>query len=394
MLICAGRTFIAGADIAEFGKPFKGVSLPEGQAAIENAGKPVIAAIHGTALGGGFEVALVCHYRVAVPSAKVGLPEIKLGIIPGAGGTQRLPRLVGPEKALEVDSVRHALRRGRSRKRPESSTHSPRRASCARARSLSRAKRSPTICPCEGARSRRRRSPSRARQAGDLSRRSDKANARKFRGFEAWEKAIEAVRAAVEKPFEEGLEIERRLFLDLLARRTQSQAQRYVFFAERQVWKIADIPDDTPTLPIRRGRRHRRRHDGRRHRHEFPQRRAFPCASSRAKQEALDRGLATIRRNYENTAKKGRLTQADVETRMGLLKGALDLSALADCDLVIEAVFENMAIKKEVFARLDAIAKPARSSPPTRPISTLTRSPPSPSGRTMCSACISSRRPT
>ena len=183
-----------------------------------------------------------------------------------------------------------------------------------------------------------------------------KANARKFRGFEAWEKAIEAVRDAVELPFDEGMARERAAFLGLLTT-TQSKAQRYVFFAERQVWKIADVPDDTPTLPIQKvgvigagtmggGISMNFLNAG------------IPVTIVETQQAALDRGLGVIRKNYENTAKKGRLTAADVETRMGLLSGTLDLSALADCDLVIEAVFEDMAIKKDIFARLDAIAKP------------------------------------
>jgi 3-hydroxyacyl-CoA dehydrogenase len=354
VVICAGRTFIAGADIAEFGKPFKGVSVPEAQAAIENASKPVIAAIHGTALGGGFEVALACHYRVAVPSAKVGLPEIKLGIIPGAGGTQRLPRLVGPEKALEailsgapfgareaaeMEVVDALVEEGKLREGAIRFAHGivADRLPLKKIRDLDD-------------------KISAARGKLEIFEAIRKANARKFRGFEAWEKAIQAVQAAVEKPFEEGIELERRLFLDLV-KSVQSQAQRYVFFAERQVWKIADVPDDTPTLAIKQvgvigagtmggGIAMNFLNAG------------LPVRIVETKQDALDRGLAIIRRNYENTAKKGRMSAADVETRMGLITGALDLSSLADCDLIIEAVFENMAIKKEVFARLDAIAKP------------------------------------
>ena len=182
-----------------------------------------------------------------------------------------------------------------------------------------------------------------------------KENARKFRGFEAWKSAIRAVQAAVDLPFDEGMKLERQAFLDLVPSE-QSRAQRYVFFAERKVWKVADVPDDTPTLPIKKvgvigagtmggGISMNFLNAG------------IPVTIVETAQAALDRGLGTIRRNYENTAKKGRLTQADVETRMGLLSPSLDLDALADCDLIIEAVFENMEIKKEVFRKLDKIAK-------------------------------------
>ena len=354
VLICAGRTFIAGADISEFGKPFKGTSLPEAQAALENCPKPVVAAVHGTALGGGFEVALVCHYRVAVPSAKFGLPEIKLGLIPGAGGTQRLPRLIGPEKALDVIlsgapfAAKQAKEWGVVDQLVEESQ--------LRAGAIAFARRAiDEKMPLRKVRDTNEKIAA-ARGKPEIFEAIRKANARKFRGFEAWEKAIEAVRNSVELPFDEGALRERAMFLDLL-KTTQSQAQRHVFFAERQVWKIADVPDDTPTLPIRQvgvigagtmggGISMNFLNAG------------IPVTIVETKQEALDRGLLVIRRNYENTAKKGRMSEADVEARMGLLKGTLDLGALADCDLVIEAAFENMAIKKDIFARLDAIAKP------------------------------------
>jgi 3-hydroxyacyl-CoA dehydrogenase len=355
VLICAGRTFIAGADISEFGKPFKGASLPEAQAALENCPKPVVAAVHGTALGGGFEVALVCHYRVAVPSAKFGLPEIKLGLIPGAGGTQRLPRLIGPEKALDVIlsgapfDAKQAKEWGVVDQLVDEGQ--------LRAGAIAFARRAiDEKMPLRKVRDTDEKIAA-ARGKPEIFEAIRKANARKFRGFEAWEKAIEAVRNAVESPFDEGALRERAMFLDLL-KTTQSQAQRHVFFAERQVWKIADVPDDTPTLPIRQvgvigagtmggGISMNFLNAG------------IPVTIVETKQEALDRGLLVIRRNYENTAKKGRMSEADVEARMGLLKGTLDLGALADCDLVIEAAFENMAIKKDIFARLDAIAKPA-----------------------------------
>jgi 3-hydroxyacyl-CoA dehydrogenase len=354
VVICAGRTFIAGADISEFGKPTKGASLPELQAALEGSPKPVIAAMHGTALGGGFEMALMCHYRVAVPSARFGFPEIKLGLIPGAGGTQRLPRLSGVENALEVIlsgnpfGARQALEWGVVDTLAEEGK--------LRAGALGFARKViDTQMPLRKIRDLNDKIAA-ARGRPEIFDKVRRDYARRYRGFEAWHAALRAVQAAVDLPFDEGMKLERQAFLDLIPT-AQSRAQRYVFFAERKVWKIADVPDDTPTLPIKKvgvigagtmggGISMNFLNAG------------MPVAIVETAQAALDRGLATIRRNYDNTAKKGRLTPADVETRMGLLSPGLNLEALADCDLVIEAVFENMDIKKEVFRKLDKIAKP------------------------------------
>ena len=347
VLICGGRTFIAGADISEFGKPFSGVSLPDAQDAIENCTKPVIAALHGTALGGGFEVALVCHYRVAVPSAK-------LGLIPGAGGTQRLPRLIGPEAAAEAilsgapfpaaqaktwGVVDEIVAEGHLR---EGALAFAQRVIDEKLPLVKLRDRDEKVAPFRG--------------KPEIFEAIRRANARKFRGFEAWTKAIAAVRDAVELPFEEGLKRERAAFLALLGSQ-QSKAQRHVFFAERQVWKIADVGDEIAALPIKKvgvigagtmggGISMNFLNAG------------IPVTIVETAQAALERGLGVIRKNYENTAKKGRMSAAEVETRMGLLSSALDLAALADCDLIIEAVFEDMAIKKEIFGKLDKIAKP------------------------------------
>ena len=354
VLICAGRTFIAGADIAEFGKPPKGAPLTDSQAAIEGGSKPVIAAIHGTALGGGFEVALMCHYRVAVPSARFGLPEIKLGIIPGAGGTQRLPRLIGVENALEAIlsgtpfPAKQALQWGVVDELVEEGKL--RDGALAFARKVI-----DTRMPLRRIRDLTDKVEA-ARGRPEIFEKVRRDNARKYRGFEAWKGALRAVQAAVDLPFDEGIQREREEFLNLVTT-AQSQAQRYVFFAERKVWKIADVPDDTPILPIKKvgvigagtmggGISMNFLNAG------------IPVAIVETAQDALDRGVATIRRNYDNTAKKGRLTQADVQTRMGLLSPGLNLDALSDCDLVIEAIYENMDVKKEVFRKLDKIAKP------------------------------------
>ncbi len=353
VLICAGRTFIAGADIAEFGKATGGASLPELQAALEGGPKPVIAAIHGTALGGGFETALMCHYRVAVPSAKFGFPEIKLGLIPGGGGTQRLPRLSGVENALEVIlsgapfGAKQALEWGVVDTLVEEGKL--REGALAFARQVI-----DTHMPLRKIRDRNDKIEA-ARDRPEIFDKVRREYARKYRGFEAWQAALRAVQAAVDLPFDEGMKLERQTFLNLIPT-PQSRAQRYVFFAERKVWKIADVPDDTPTLPIKKvgvigagtmggGIAMNFLNAG------------IPVTIVETAQDALDRGLATIHRNYDNTAKKGRLTQADVQTRMGLLSPGLNLETVSDCDLVIEAVYENMEIKKDIFRRLDRIAK-------------------------------------
>ncbi len=354
MLICDGRTFIAGADITEFGKPPRAPGLREVQDAIENAPKPVIAAIHGTALGGGLEVALCCHYRVAVPSAKCGLPEVNLGLLPGAGGTQRLPRIVGPLKAMEmVTSGQHVgakecLAMGLVDEIvPEGEL---RAGAIAMARKIVADKR-----PLKKVRESDDKVVA-ARGHPEIFADFRKANARKFRGFLAPEYNIRCIEAAVNLPFDEGLKVERQLFTELM-QGTQSAAQRYVFFAERQAWKIPDVPEDTPLIPVKKVGMIGAGTMGGGIAMNFASV-GIPVTLVETKQEALDRGLAVIRRNYENSAKRGRMTMADVDKRVALLTGSLDLQSLADCDLVIEAVFENMAIKKEVFAKLDAIVKP------------------------------------
>jgi len=353
VLICDGRTFIAGADITEFGKAPVGPSLQDVQNTIENASKPVVAAIHGTALGGGLEVALTCHYRVAVPSAKCGLPEVNLGLLPGAGGTQRLPRIVGAAKALEMMTTgqhvpaKDCLAMGLVDELAEEGK--------LRETAVAFAKK----IVAEG------RPLKRVRDLEDkvLADRANpglfaefrKANARKFRGFMAPESNIKCIEAAVNLPFDEGMAVERKLFMELM-NGSQSAAQRYVFFAERQAAKIPDVGDDVAILPVKKVGVIGAGTMGGGISMNFLSA-GYAVTIVETQQAALDRGIATIRKNYENTAKKGRLTQADVETRMGLLTGTLALEDLADCDLIIEAVFENMDIKKDVFGRLDKIAK-------------------------------------
>jgi 3-hydroxyacyl-CoA dehydrogenase len=354
VVICAGRTFIAGADITEFGKPHAAPFLPDVLDKIENAKKPVVAALHGTALGGGFEVALTAHYRIAVPSAKCGLPEIKLGLIPGAAGTQRLPRLVGVETALDVIlsgtpfGARDAKTWGVVDALAEEGKL--RDGAIAFAQGLIADK-----APLKKVRDRDEKlAPARGKpEIFDAIR---KANARKFRGFEAWEKAIESVKNAVDLPFAEGMAKERDMFMALLGS-TQSKAQRHVFFAERAAAKIADIGPDVPTKPIARVGVIGAGTMGGGISMNFLTA-GIPVTIVETSQEALDRGVSIMRRNYENTAKKGRMTMDEVEARMGRLTPTLDFGALAEADLVIEAVYENMEIKKSIFERLDGVAKP------------------------------------
>ena len=354
VLIGGGRMFSAGADITEFGKPQSGISLPDLLNRIEASTKPVVAAIHGNALGGGLETALACHYRVAVSSAKVGLPEVKLGILPGAGGTQRLPRVVGPRKALDVIvggspiGAKAAAAMGLiDELAPEDSL---------RAHAVAFAER--VVAEGRPLLKIRDRDDKIAegRENPGLFAAFREENARKTRGFEAPEACIACIEAACRLPFDEGLAFERAEFQKLVSG-TQSAAQRYVFFAERQAAKIPDVPDDTPARPIARvgvigagtmggGISMNFLNAG------------IPVTIVETRRDALDRGIKTIRTNYENTAKKGRLKPGDVETRMGLLTDTLELEKLAECDLIIEAVFEDMGIKKEIFSKLDTIAKP------------------------------------
>jgi 3-hydroxyacyl-CoA dehydrogenase len=352
VLICEGRTFIAGADITEFGGAQKGASLFEVQAMMENSPKPVVAAIHGTALGGGLEVALCAHYRVAVPSARLGLPEVNLGLLPGAGGTQRLPRIAGVEKALEMmTSGRHApakeaLEMGLV---DEIVPEGELKAGAVAFARKAAAEGKPLVKVREN-----NAKLEAAKGHPEVFANFRKANARKFRGFLAPEYNIRCVEAAVNSAsFEEGLGVERKLFMELMTG-PQSAAQRYYFFAERQANKIPDVPDDTPTRPINKVGILGAGTMGGGIAMNFANA-GIPVTIVEVKQDALDRGFKVIRGNYERS--RG-ANPEETEKRMGRLSGSLDLEDFKDCDLVIEAVFERMDIKKDVFTKLDAICKP------------------------------------
>ncbi len=353
VLICAGRTFIAGADITEFGGPPKEPGLHETLDTMENAAKPIIAAIHGTALGGGLETALCCHFRICDAGARFGLPEVNLGLLPGAGGTQRLPRVVGIDQALgmmtsgaqigSAEALQHGLV-------AEIVDGDLREGAVAFARKVLDEGR-PLV--------RIRDLDDKLQAARDKPGMFDdfrRAIARKARGFLAPEYNIRCIEAAVNLPFEEGMAVERELFAELMAG-PQSTAQQYFFFSEREAAKIPDVPRDTPEREVGKigvigagtmggGISMNFANIG------------LPVTLVETTQAALDRGLGIIRKNYENTAAKGRITAEDVETRCSLITGSLALEDLADCDLIIEAVFENMEIKKEIFGKLDAIARP------------------------------------
>ena len=344
---CDGRTFFAGADITEFTKPPVMPMLPEVIDMIEACPKPVIAAIHGTALGGGCEVTLGCHYRIAVPSAKIGTPEVKLGLLPGAGGTQRLPRTAGIETAVEMCaggapiSAAKALQVGLIDRLAGEDTLA--------ADAIAFAKE----CIAKGPR------PTR-----DLPVKGDPAsiaayataNARKFRGFDAPAANIACVEAATRLPFEEGIAFERQEFSKLMFG-VQSAAQRHIFFAERQAQKIDGIgPDVQPRTINRVGIIGAGTMGGGISMNFLSA--GIPVTIVEMKQEALDKGTGLIRKNYEATAAKGRMKPEQVEAAMGALKPTLALEDLADCDLIIEAVYEEMSVKKDIFGKLDKICKP------------------------------------
>jgi 3-hydroxyacyl-CoA dehydrogenase len=354
VLACAGRTFIAGADISEFGKAPRGASLFAVQDAIEGSSVPVVAAIHGTALGGGLEVALACHYRVSDAKAKLGLPEVKLGLLPGAGGTQRLPRVVGAKQALEMVTsgtpmgAKAALAAGLVDEIVDGDLTA---GAIAFARKVVAEGR-----PLKKVREDSSRLGGDAASLAPMFAEFRKANAKKFFGFEAPEANIKCIEAAVALPFEEGIKVERSEFMKLMSG-LQATAQRYVFFAERQAAKIDGLDPAAPLLPVKSVGIIGAGTMGGGIAMNFLSV-GIPVTIVETKQEALDRGVAVIRRNYENSAKKGRFSMEEVEARMGRLAPTLALEDLKSADLIIEAVFENMDIKKQIFGRLDTIAKP------------------------------------
>jgi 3-hydroxyacyl-CoA dehydrogenase len=344
---CEGRTFFAGADITEFGRPPVEPMLPAVIDRIEASAKPVVAAIHGTALGGGLEVTLGCHYRVAVPSAKLGVPEVKLGLLPGAGGTQRLPRVAGIEAAAEMCatgtpiSAKRAAEVGLVDKIAGEDSLLEDALAFAKAMIGTEPRRSREM-PVHG-------DPAFIQKFAT-------ENAKKFRGFDAPAANLRCVQAAVELPFDQGIAFERQEFMKLMMG-TQSAAQRHIFFAERQAAKIDGIPEDIQLRSIKKVGVIGAGTMGGGISMNFLQA-GISVTIVEAAQENLDRGVGVIRKNYDASAAKGRFKPEQVDQFMGALTPTLDLQQLADCDLIIEAIFENMDVKKEMFGKLDKIAKP------------------------------------
>jgi 3-hydroxyacyl-CoA dehydrogenase len=349
IVICDGRTFIAGADIREFGAPMKPPHLGEVVPLLENAKKPLVAAIHGTALGGGLEVALACHFRVAVPSARLGLPEVKLGILPGAGGTQRLPRLIGVEAALSMITEGNDI-------------------PAAKAKAiglvdeiiegdlLAGALAFTEKLLAEGRPIRRTGSLIAKVENPAIFEETKAALAKKQRGFLAPQKCVDAVKLAVDYPLEEGSKREYALCLELM-QGNQSKAQRHAFFAEREVAKVPGLPEDTKTRDIKSVGVAGPGAMGTGIAMCFINA-GLPVVLVGLDQPTLEKSLGTMRKIYSGNVAKGTMTQEALDARLALVKPTTDYAELKDVDLVIEAVFEDMAVKKQVFATLGKVTKP------------------------------------
>lgn len=357
VLICAGRTFVAGADISEFGKPPVEPHLPDVLAAIEASRKPVVAAVHGTALGGGFELALACHARVATRDAVFGLPEVGLGLVPGAGGTQRLPRLVGVEAALPIvvsgERVggEAALALGIVDALADDATQLRDRAVAHALAILDE--------PQEIALRRLSQDDGKlaaAREDRSAIRRFRETNAKRLARLEAPEAAIACIEAGLDRPFPDALAFERETFLRLRDG-AQARALRYAFFAEREAGKIPDIGADVAPRTIGRVGIVGAGTMGTGIALAFLDA-DFPVTIVETREEALARGLKTIEDTLDAAVARGRITTAQASRRRLGLAGTLRMEDLAQVDLVVEAAFETMEVKREVFAALDRVAKP------------------------------------
>lgn len=351
VLTGSARAFSGGADVREFGTPKAGQepTLPSVIRALDGATKPVVAAIAGVCLGGGLELALGCHYRVALPDASLGLPEVKLGLLPGAGGTQRLPRLIGLEPALNMIVSGQPVPANAFAGTPL--VHALIEGDLVEGAVAFAAQVAARGEPLPRARDLKVKQPN----ADAFLQFARNTVAAASKPFPAPLQCVEAVAASL-KPFDEGLQTERTLFQALM-QTPESRALRHVFQAERAAAKVPGLPEGTVLRPIARvgvigagtmggGITMNFLNAG------------IPVVLLEMKQEALDRGLATIRKNYENSMKKGKLKPEQVEQRMGLITPTLEYAALKDADLIVEAVFEEMGVKEAVFRQLDAVAKP------------------------------------
>ncbi|MBO9468818.1 enoyl-CoA hydratase/isomerase family protein [Endozoicomonas sp. G2_2] len=349
LIMGGGRTFPAGADIREFGKPPQEPGLPDVVQTLEDSEKLLVAAVHGTALGGGMEITLGCDYRVALDSAKMGLPEVNLGLLPGAGGTQRLPRLIGAKAAMQAIVEGKPMKAAQLEKMgvvDKVVSGDLKAEAIAYVEQLI----------AENAPRRKVSELSVEKESDDVFSEFEKSIARKKRGFLAPFHCIKAVQAAAtESSFEAGMKRERELFTELL-NSPESAAQRHVFFAEREVGKVPGISKETPKREIKQVGIIGAGTMGGGIAMNFLSA-GIPVRILEMKQEALDKGVALIRKNYEATAKKGRMTSEQVEKCMSLISTTLSYDDLSDVDLVIEAVFENMKVKKQVFGELDRVCK-------------------------------------
>jgi 3-hydroxyacyl-CoA dehydrogenase len=356
VLIGGGRTFVAGADIKEFGKitsgeTRRGVAFVPMLVRLEDCPKPIVMAIHGTAFGGGLELAMAGHYRVASPDAQVGQPEVKLGIIPGAAGTQRLPRLAGVAKAVEMCAdgnpikAQEALKYGIVDRIIEGDLL---KGALAFAREIAGK-------PAPKTRERNEKLGTPEQNAPIFAAARDAAN-KKARGMMAPRAAIDAVEAATKLPFDQGVEAEQKLFIQCLFS-DQSKAMIHVFFGEREVAKIPDVPRETPIIPVKSVAVVGAGTMGGGITMSFVNA-GIPVLLRETDQAALDKGLNAIRKNYETSVKRGRFTPQFVEERLKLITPTLSYDDFAKADMVIEAVFEGMALKKEVFGELDRVCKP------------------------------------
>ncbi|MBC7957080.1 MAG: enoyl-CoA hydratase/isomerase family protein, partial [Cytophagales bacterium] len=352
VLIGSDRAFSGGADVKEFGTAKAGMDPNLGVVirAVEDSTKPVIAAIGGMALGGGLELAMGAHFRVAKPDAQLGLPEVKLGLLPGAGGTQRLPRLIGLEAALNiiVSGAPTPAKKFEGTPLIDAIIEGDLLAGALAFAEKAVADK----LPLKRVRDLKVKAPG-ADAFLQFARNTVGAAAK---NFPAPLKCVEAVAASVSKPFDEGLKTERELFMQLMAT-PESRALRHIFNAERAAAKISDIPEDTKLRDIKKVGMIGAGTMGVGITMNFINV-GIPVALLEMKQEALDKGLATIRKNYENTMAKGKLTQAQLDERMALVTPTLAYDSFKDADLVIEAVFEEMGVKEKVFKELDRVMKP------------------------------------
>jgi 3-hydroxyacyl-CoA dehydrogenase len=352
VLTCQGRTFFAGADITEFGKPLQSPDLGEVIAALDASTKPVVAGIFGTALGGGLEVALGCHYRVAVASARLGLPEVRLGILPGAGGTQRLPRAIGPEKAVAMIvsgapiSAKAALADGLI----DAIVDDPRTGAIAFAREILASGGTFTrLRDRDDKIAATRSNPAAFEAAANIA-------LKKFSGVEAPFACVESVRNAFTLPFDEGIAAERALFMKLVTG-DQSRAQRHIFFSEREAAKVPDAPPGIKPARIANAVVIGGGTMGGGIAMCFANA-GIPVTIVETTEALLTKGLNRIEATYQVSVDRGALNAEAMAKRASLISGTTDWQAVADTDIVIEAVFEDLELKKEIFGRLDQLAKP------------------------------------